>query len=105
MQNKSSIFIILKIFFKFGIKNPNIVNITSIISLSTKGGLMFFINDLKRIITTDVIIIFLIVSYILIFRTSRDLKRKNMHRDYKIVRFTGIIYGISAIAAVIVISI
>jgi hypothetical protein len=54
---------------------------------------MFFIND--------VIIIFLIISYILIFRTSRELKRKNYHRDYKIVRFTGIIYGILAIAALV----
>ncbi|HHZ02181.1 MAG TPA: hypothetical protein GX396_04495 [Tissierellia bacterium] len=62
---------------------------------------MFFINNLKRIINNDVIIIFLIISYILIFRTSRELKRKNYHRDYKIVRFTGIIYGILAIAALV----
>ncbi|HOA19083.1 MAG: hypothetical protein GX867_09860 [Tissierellia bacterium] len=60
---------------------------------------MFFINDLKRIINNDVIIVFLIISYILIFVTSKELKRNNYHRDYKIVRFTGIIYGLLAIAA------
>ena len=60
---------------------------------------MFFINDLKRIINNDVIIVFLLISYILIFITSKELKRNNYHRDYKIVRFTGIIYGPLAIAA------
>ena len=60
---------------------------------------MFFINDIKRIINNDVIIIFLIISYILIFRTSKELKRNNYHSDYKIVRFTGIVYGLLAIAA------
>lgn len=64
---------------------------------------MFFLNDLKRIITSDVIIIFLIISYILIFKTSKHLKKNNYHRDYKIVRFTGIVYGILAIAAASVI--
>lgn len=60
---------------------------------------MFFINDLKRIINNDVIIVFLIISYLLIFRTAKELKRNNYHRDYKIVRYTGIIYGLLAIAA------
>ncbi|MDI9495564.1 MAG: hypothetical protein QM227_04805 [Bacillota bacterium] len=60
---------------------------------------MFLINDLKKIINNDVIIVFLIISYILIFRTSKELKRKNYHKDYKIVRYTGIIYGLLAIAA------
>jgi small-conductance mechanosensitive channel len=60
---------------------------------------MFFINELKHIINTEIIIIFLAISCILIFKTSKDLKRKNYHRDYKIVRFTGIVYGILAIAA------
>ncbi len=64
---------------------------------------MFLINDLKRIINNDVIIIFLIISYILIFRTSKELKRNNYHRDYKIVRFTGIIYGLLAVFAAIAI--
>lgn len=64
---------------------------------------MFLINDLKRIINNDVIIIFIIISYILIFRTSRELKRNNYHRDYKIVRFTGIIYGLLAVSAAIAI--
>jgi len=60
---------------------------------------MFFINDLKHIINTEIIIIFLIIIGILIFITSKDLKRKNYHRDYKIVRTTGIVYGILALAA------
>lgn len=60
---------------------------------------MFFINDLKHIINTEIIILFLMISGILIFITSKDLKRKNYHRDYKIVRTTGIVYGILALAA------
>ncbi len=65
---------------------------------------MYFINDIKRIINNDTIIVFLIISFILIFKTSKELKRSNYHRDYKIVRTTGIIYGILAIAAVITIN-
>jgi 4-hydroxybenzoate polyprenyltransferase len=60
---------------------------------------MFFINDLKHMINTEIIILFLIISGILIFITSKELKRKNYHRDYKIVRTTGIVYGILALAA------
>lgn len=66
---------------------------------------MYFINDIKRMINSDTIIVFLIISFILIFKTSKELKRNNYHRDYKIVRVTGIIYGILAIAAVVAISI
>ncbi|WP_313339249.1 CLC_0170 family protein [Sedimentibacter sp.] len=62
---------------------------------------MSLINHIKPILNSDVIIIFLIISYILIFKTSKGLKRKNFHRDYKIVRFTGIIYGLIAIAAIV----
>ncbi|MGB4439143.1 MAG: CLC_0170 family protein [Sedimentibacter sp.] len=60
---------------------------------------MYFINDLKYIINNDIIIIFLVISYILIFNTSKELKRSNYHRDYKIVKTTGILYGILALAA------
>lgn len=66
---------------------------------------MFFINELKRIISNQIIIIFLIISYFLIFKNSKELKRKNFHRDYKIVKLTGIVYGILAIAAAIAINI
>lgn len=66
---------------------------------------MFFVNELKRILDNGIIIIFLIISYFLIFKTSKELKRKNYHRDYKIVRFTGIMYGILAVAAAVVINI
>lgn len=64
---------------------------------------MFFINDLKHIINNDIIIIFLFVSYILIFITSKEHKRKNYQRDYKIVLTTGIIYGILALASAVAI--
>lgn len=60
------------------------------------------INSLKPMLSYDVIIVFLIISYILIFRTSKSLKRKNFHRDYKIVRFTGIVYGIIALSSIII---
>ncbi len=60
------------------------------------------INSLKPMISYDVIIVFLIISYILIFRTSKSLKRKNYHRDYKIVRFTGIVYGLIALSSIII---
>jgi amino acid transporter len=66
---------------------------------------MYFLNDIKRIINYDTIIVFLIISIILVFRTSKELKRNNYHRDYKIVKTTGIIYGLLALAAVIAISI
>ena len=62
---------------------------------------MNLINLLKPVLNYDVIIIFLIISYILIFKTSKGLKQKNFHRDYKIVRFTGIIYGLIALTALI----
>lgn len=62
---------------------------------------MQFINFLKPILNYDVIIIFIIISYILIFKTSKGLKQKNYHRDYKIVRYTGIVYGLIALAAII----
>jgi len=68
------------------------------------GGVMFLINDIKRIINTDTIVVFLIISFILIFKTSKELKRNNYNRDYKIVRTTGIIYGVLAIAAVVAIN-
>ena len=60
------------------------------------------INSLKPMLSYDVIIVFLIISYILIFRTSKSLKRKNYHRDYKIVRFTGIVYGLIALSSIII---
>ncbi|MDW5299959.1 MAG: CLC_0170 family protein [Sedimentibacter sp.] len=64
---------------------------------------MYFINDLKHIINNDIIIIFLVISYILIFNTSKELKRNNYHIDYKIVKTTGVLYGILALAAVVAI--
>lgn len=66
---------------------------------------MYFINELKRILSNEIVIIFLIISYFLIFKTSKNLKRKNYQRDYKIVRITGILYGLLAIAAAVTINI
>jgi amino acid transporter len=66
---------------------------------------MFFINELKRIVSNQIIIIFLIISYFLIFKSSKELKRKNFHKDYKIVKVIGILYGILATAAAISINI
>lgn len=63
---------------------------------------MYLINYFKPVLSYDVIIIFFIISYILIFKTGKSLKQKNYHRDYKIVRFTGIIYGLIAISAIII---
>jgi len=87
----------LRDFSLFGIKIKKMQILVT--AYPTKGGIMFFINELKKLINNDVIIIFLIISYILIFRTSKELNRKNYHRDYKIVRFTGIVYGLLALAA------
>ncbi|HBV67109.1 MAG TPA: hypothetical protein DEF04_02190 [Clostridiales bacterium] len=66
---------------------------------------MFFINDIKRIISNDTIAVFLIISVILLFKISKELKRSNYHRDYKIARATGIVYGLLAIAAIVAINI
>lgn len=65
---------------------------------------MFFVNELKRILSNEIIIIFLIISYFLIFKNSKELKRKNYHRDYKIVKTTGILYGLLALASAVVIN-
>lgn len=66
---------------------------------------MFFINEIKRILSNEIVILFLIISYFLIFRVSKGLKRQNYHRDYKIVKITGILYGILALAAAVAINI
>lgn len=66
---------------------------------------MFVLNDIKQMLSNEVIIIFLIISWILIFRTSKQLKLKNYHQDYRIVKTTGIIYGILAVAAAIAVNI
>lgn len=64
---------------------------------------MFFINELKRIVNYETVIVFLIISYFLIFRTSKQHKRNNYLRDYKIVKATGIIYAILATASLFII--
>lgn len=66
---------------------------------------MYFIIYLKQILSNEIIILFLVISYFLIFRTSKELKRENFHKDYKIVKTTGIFYGILAIAVAVVLNI
>jgi len=65
---------------------------------------MYFIIYLKQILSNEIIIIFIVISYFLIFRTSKELKRKNYHKDYKIVKTTGIFYGILAVAVAIILN-
>lgn len=65
---------------------------------------MSLINHIKPMLDSYIIIILLIISYILIFKTSKGLKQKNYHRDYKIVRYTGIIYGLIALFSIITIN-
>jgi hypothetical protein len=67
-------------------------------------GCMFFINDLKHVLSNYIVLIFLVISYFLIFVAGKELKRKNFLKDSKIVTVTGIIYGILAIAAAAVIN-
>lgn len=66
---------------------------------------MFFLNELNRILNNQILIIFLIISYFLIFVNSKQFKRDNYHRDYKIAKYTGILYGILTITALIAINI
>lgn len=65
---------------------------------------MYFIIYLKQILSNEIIILFLVISYFLIFRTSKELKRKNYHKDYKIVKTTGIFYGILAIVIAVILN-
>lgn len=63
------------------------------------GGNMFFLNGLRRILSNEILIIFLIISYFLIFVNSKNFKKENYYRDYKIAKYTGILYGILTITA------
>ncbi len=65
---------------------------------------MYFIIYLKQILSNEIIILFLVISYFLIFRTSKELKRKNFHKDYKIVKTTGFLYGILAIVVAVILN-
>jgi cytochrome bd-type quinol oxidase subunit 2 len=65
---------------------------------------MYFVIYLKQILSNEIIILFLVISYFLIFKTSKELKRKNYNKDYKIVKITGICYGILAIAVAVVLN-
>jgi len=65
---------------------------------------LYFITHLKQILSNEIIIIFLVISYFLTFRTSKELKRKNYNKDYRIVKTTGVLYGILAIAVAIILN-
>ena len=66
---------------------------------------MFLLNELKSVLNDGVIILFGIISYFLIFRTSKHLKESGKTKDYKIARATGIFYGLFTILSLILISI
>lgn len=66
---------------------------------------MFLLNELKSVLNNGVIFLFGFISYLLIFRTSKQLKQSGKFKDYKIARATGIFYGLFTVAALILISI
>ena len=66
---------------------------------------MFLLNELKSVLNNGVIFLFAIISYFLIFKTSKHLKASGKYKDYKIARATGIFYGLFTIIALVLISI
>ena len=62
---------------------------------------MFLLNELKSILGNGVIFLFALISYFLIFRTSKQLKQSGKFKDYRIARATGIFYGLFTIAALV----
>lgn len=66
---------------------------------------MFLLNELKSVLNNGVIFLFGLISYLLIFRTSKQLKQSGKFKDYKIARATGIFYGLFTVAALVLINI
>ena len=66
---------------------------------------MFLLNELKSVLSNGVIFLFAIISYFLIFRTSKQLKKSGKYKDYRIARAIGIIYGLFTALALILIGI
>ena len=66
---------------------------------------MFLLNELKSVLSNGVIFLFAVISYFLIFRTSKQLKKSGKYRDYKIARGIGIFYGLFTALALILICI
>jgi len=62
---------------------------------------MFLLNELKSVLSNGVIFLFAIISYFLIFRTSKQLKQSGKFKDCRIAKATGIFYGLFTIAALI----
>ncbi len=62
---------------------------------------MFLLNELKSVLSNGVIFLFAIISYFLIFRTSKQLKQSGKFKDYRIAKATGIFYGLFTVAALI----
>lgn len=65
---------------------------------------MFYLNQLKQMFDNGIIIIFIVISYFLIFKTSKLLKEEGYKKDYKIVKYTGVFYGLLAVVSLILIS-
>ena len=66
---------------------------------------MFLLNELKRTLNNGVVAVFIIISYTLIFKTSKQLKESGKYKDAKIVMGTGIFYGLFTVAAIILMAI
>lgn len=66
---------------------------------------MFLLNELKSTLNNGVVAVFIIISYTLIFRTSKKLKESGKYKDQKIVMGIGIFYGLFTVAAIVLMAI
>ncbi len=66
---------------------------------------MFLLNELKSTLNNGVVAVFVIISYFLIFKTSKHLKQSGKYKDYRIAMGIGIFYGLFTVAAIILMSI
>ncbi len=66
---------------------------------------MFLLNELKSTLNNGVVAVFIIISYTLTFKTSKQLKQSGKHKDSNIVMGIGIFYGLFSVAAVVLMAI
>jgi hypothetical protein len=66
---------------------------------------MFLLNELKSTLNNGVVAVFIIISYTLIFKTSKQLKQSGKHKDSSIVMGIGVFYGLFTVAAVVLMAI
>lgn len=65
---------------------------------------MFLLNELKMIFSNGIIYVFVLISYFLVFKTSERLRQEGKSRDYKIVKVTGIFYGVLTVISLVLIN-